>query len=910
MQSIAQAETKFNFGPFQLDLGNRQLISNGEQIALNAKYFDVLTLLVQRHKQLTSKEYIFDHVWPDVVVTDSALSQCIKDIRKKLNDDATNPRYIKTIPKHGFMFIGSVTTGEKTRSTESGSGELTEIEARPYKFLDYFTEQDEALFFGRESEIELINSKILAHRSFIIHGRSGVGKSSIVRAGLTPRLRRDGNKIFFLRSFKDPLDEMLQSLRNLNPDFATKYQTRSRTDQIKLLFDSQKSEQFVFFMDQYEDFFLLLPEDKRQLFIESVGEIFRDESLPVKIVFVIREDMLAEMSRFKMAIPEIFHHEYRLGRLNHIQAIRAIVEPARAVGCKYSGELPERILNDLSEGNDVDPPQMQIVCDALFDNRVPGEGITHSEYDELGGASKILTGYLERVMTRFNSDELATAQEILKALITAEKTRLVLPIMEVQRRVANMTNQSEVFINALIEELGRARIVRFRRQDGEAWIEISHDFLINEISKWLTEDEESVKRARALLDRSIENSRMHQLLIDKDTLDVILPEGSHLSLNEEEAELLTSSTLKTYGPVPHWLVKKTPTIQNLILDKLNDPNSEVRIRAVESSSKLVNEEMRVRLHECALFDEDLMVRKAASIMLVEQYGEEGQKLLAKNGARPAGPIRRAISLAFVRDYNKRMVFLSRLPVIISVLVTLGLMWVRITREWHSILRETIGGTIGASLSGVLVGIILSTALSFARHAQTFEATTIVMVLISLGAIAGAFGGFGVSFGIVTMNNISFRHSHWWSVVGGAVGGFTIGGLLYILEVDIIRTLFGQQLIGLTGAYEGFLIGATLGLGRIVGEQFNPANPWAKIFGGAIGAMIGAILLTFIEGNLFSGSIEIIAKSFVKSKINLEPLASIFGEAYFGKISRLALGAMEGFLFGGFMTAGMEFMKKK
>ena len=97
------------FEDFHLDLENRQLLKAGKIIPLNSKYFDVLSLLVQQPGQLASKEFIFEKVWSDVVVTDSALSQCIKDIRKQLGDSASDPKFIKTIPKSTLVLDPIIT---------------------------------------------------------------------------------------------------------------------------------------------------------------------------------------------------------------------------------------------------------------------------------------------------------------------------------------------------------------------------------------------------------------------------------------------------------------------------------------------------------------------------------------------------------------------------------------------------------------------------------------------------------------------------------------------------------------------------------------------------------------------------------------------------------------------------------
>ncbi|MEJ2544678.1 MAG: winged helix-turn-helix domain-containing protein [Calditrichaceae bacterium] len=249
------------FEDFHLDLKNRQLLKAGNIIPLNSKYFDVLTLLVQQSGQLASKELIFEKVWDDVIVTDSALSQCIKDIRRQLGDSASNPKFIKTIPKHGYRFIADVTS----KKTEYKSNIIKDSEfidsGRPYKFLDYYTEQDEALFFGREKEIELIASNILGHRNYIIHGRSGVGKSSIVRAGLSPVLRRKGHQVFVIRSYKDPIEEIIHSFQSLIPAKINLETGKNLYVDITNIYKQYHINPVVFFLDQFEDFFLLLTKE-------------------------------------------------------------------------------------------------------------------------------------------------------------------------------------------------------------------------------------------------------------------------------------------------------------------------------------------------------------------------------------------------------------------------------------------------------------------------------------------------------------------------------------------------------------------------------------------------------------------------------------------------------------------------
>lgn len=117
----SNSHSYYRFGDFYLDVENRQLLRNDEQIDLNGRYFDALVLLVREQKQLVEKDEFFAKVWEDVVVSDAALTQCIKDIRKKLGDDAANPRYIETVPGYGYRFVGQVESDALTEDDRNNS---------------------------------------------------------------------------------------------------------------------------------------------------------------------------------------------------------------------------------------------------------------------------------------------------------------------------------------------------------------------------------------------------------------------------------------------------------------------------------------------------------------------------------------------------------------------------------------------------------------------------------------------------------------------------------------------------------------------------------------------------------------------------------------------------------------------
>lgn len=84
---------------------------DGAALVVSNRYFDALVLLVSEAGGLVSKDRFMDEVWRGVPVTDEALTQCIRTLRRELGDDAARPRFIETVPKHGYRFIANVEGG-------------------------------------------------------------------------------------------------------------------------------------------------------------------------------------------------------------------------------------------------------------------------------------------------------------------------------------------------------------------------------------------------------------------------------------------------------------------------------------------------------------------------------------------------------------------------------------------------------------------------------------------------------------------------------------------------------------------------------------------------------------------------------------------------------------------------------
>ena len=117
----------FEFGEFVLDADEKVLLRNGKPTAITPKVFDLLLFLVQNHGHLIEKKALMEKVWADSFVEESNLTFSIRQLRKILGDGAHNSKFIETIPKRGYRFIGKIEAG----NIENGGSEKTNASLVP-----------------------------------------------------------------------------------------------------------------------------------------------------------------------------------------------------------------------------------------------------------------------------------------------------------------------------------------------------------------------------------------------------------------------------------------------------------------------------------------------------------------------------------------------------------------------------------------------------------------------------------------------------------------------------------------------------------------------------------------------------------------------------------------------------------
>ncbi len=110
------------FDNFQLNVPARKLQSGGEDIHVNARYFDALVLLASNADRVVERQELLEQVWGDTVVGEEALTQCIAALRRALNDSPASPKYIRTVPRRGYQFVGTPVQTHHFASLRNESG--------------------------------------------------------------------------------------------------------------------------------------------------------------------------------------------------------------------------------------------------------------------------------------------------------------------------------------------------------------------------------------------------------------------------------------------------------------------------------------------------------------------------------------------------------------------------------------------------------------------------------------------------------------------------------------------------------------------------------------------------------------------------------------------------------------------
>lgn len=398
--------------------------------------------------------------------------------------------------------------------------------AGPYRGLAPFGESDAdaLLFFGRERETEIVAANLIASRLTVLYGPSGVGKSSLLRAGVARRARELGLRRAVGRATPDVAvvvfsawaDEPVASLEAaiaaevvslLGRPVTAPPAGSSLADAIEHWTDVLDGE-LLLVLDQLEEYFVYHGEVAGPgTLVGELPEVVLRPGLKVNVLLSLRADALAELDVFKGRIPNVFANYLRLDRLDRRAGAAAISGPvlrwndlvAEDERVSIQPELVEAVLAevaagrlDLGGGTDgttedegrIEAPYLQLVMERLWRReREAGSSILRlSTLAELGGAESIVRDHLELALATLTPSQRDAAAAMFDHLVTPSGTKIA-------HRFADLAEYAHVPVEAaqpVLAALGRERILRPLDGPADAGdrYEIFHDVLASAVLAW------------------------------------------------------------------------------------------------------------------------------------------------------------------------------------------------------------------------------------------------------------------------------------------------------------------------------------------------------------------------------------------------------------------------------------------
>ncbi|HJR81728.1 MAG TPA: SIR2 family protein [Anaerolineales bacterium] len=409
---------------------------------------------------------------------------------------------------------------------------------KPFKFLNHYEFDDREIFFGRERESEILLSDVIATRLVVLFARTGSGKSSLINAGVRPRLEDLDYATFYVRVEKDPIASLRKTLEESKLQSVGDSQ---RLDVLLLQTVAQLDKPIVVFFDQFEEFFIYVAEDQPEFarqFIAAVAKLYRNRDSGVHLVFSMREEFFVEMDAFRDEIPSIFHSDshLRLRWFDLDQARDAIILPARRFDTPVEESLVDRLIQDLQQGGRIEPARLQIVCDTLWQQR-SDSGMLLADYERLGGSERILDRRLMQDITAsFDDEMLELLEKLLPELITERGTKYVRGFEELSKNL----QWDPSLLQQLIEQLSALGLVRISSHSGARFFEWTSDYLAERTTK-IQERVRTVlltRRLQAAMDRA---KKLTEVIDQNKTGQLTYQERDVLYLSDEEFDTLSKS---------------------------------------------------------------------------------------------------------------------------------------------------------------------------------------------------------------------------------------------------------------------------------------------------------------------------------------------------------------------------------
>ncbi len=487
-----------------------------------------------QHHEVSGKATGIDVRWREFFETGLALEP-----------DARHP----TILDWGAAAAKLLRLRDDGRSVATGAASLVKPStsvACPYKGLASFQPEDAEFFFGRSSLVDELLRRVATHRSLVVAGPSGSGKSSVVRAGLLPAL--DGGALPGSQGWKqviftpgsEPLRELAFQLNETDRSAPVSAGEMRAEPRLARRFCQLG---LVVVIDQFEELFTMTADrDEIDAFLAVLRELTDPLDSRVRVILAMRADFYNVAASYPWLENIINANHVLVGPMHRTQLREAILEPARRAGLTVEDGLIDDILDQA--GNE--PGSLPLVSHALMETwgKRRGHLLTRDGLHTAGGVlGSIATSADHLFDDQFDDNERSAARRLMLRLVTpgdgTPDTRRPMPLGEVE------DDLEPAVMKRVVDKLTAARLVTV----DDKFVDIGHEALIGtwpRFGRWIDEERGHLRDRQRLSAQARTWSDDHRdpdLLLRGRQLDASLAwsDENRSSLNRTELEYLEQS---------------------------------------------------------------------------------------------------------------------------------------------------------------------------------------------------------------------------------------------------------------------------------------------------------------------------------------------------------------------------------
>ncbi|MQP64567.1 AAA family ATPase [Niveispirillum sp. SYP-B3756] len=563
----------FHFGEWQVDASSCTLTHHQRQqpVKVEPRAMDVLVALCSQAGEILSAEDLLRSCWDGLAVGDNQVHKAIAQLRRLLGDDPGQVRYIENIRKRGYRTVAPVTIVSDLTVTSSPSDWS---ENSPFVGLEAFDESRSAVFFGRDAAITALRETILRHAQtpdgglVLVLGASGSGKTSLIRAGLLPALRRPDQPFRLLDSTMLDMGDIsgmplgmavggaLLDLEAAGEPLLEGHSAESvaaalddaRPDAVAALFARMPAEtRVLLFVDRLEAIFNnpAVDEAQRRGFFAGLDRLARTGA--VLVLAACRNDFYPDVAcePVLMAAKAAGAH-FDLAPPTRAEIMQMIRMPALAAGLSFGvdDESKAQLDDILCDGTADNPdalPLLQYTLHELYLQRSTSRELTVAAYRALGGIGGAIGKRAETTLNQLPEASRLCLPKVLSLIVTMGGS--IGADGAARSRRMPWSSLSSEMERILVRTFVQQRLFVSLVYDGVPVFGVAHEAMLRQwprVTGWIAQHRQALN-ARSRLEESA-----RRWTEEGRRVDLLLPRGKQL---EEARELTRQMQIPLSGDV-------------------------------------------------------------------------------------------------------------------------------------------------------------------------------------------------------------------------------------------------------------------------------------------------------------------------------------------------------------------------